>query len=280
MTRSGIGFDSHRLAVGRRLVIGGVAIPHPYGLVGHSDADVLAHAVIDALFGAVAAGDIGAHFPDDDPKWDGADSMELLAAAFLKAIRDAEDELAALRANPFFRGVGSWEGFKQVSLVLQQGLGYSDILRIYGVLEAMYSLSEGIYRLETKDIAQLYEIWCFIEVKNRVAAILDVPPKEVKHKNRGELGEMFGSEMRTGRRSRIPIEKGDTRLELFYNPKTTEADGSGIDKTEAPNGGAQNPDIVAKFGDCPFETRGEQCHVWRGELANEDPWIRRFGEEL
>lgn len=168
-------------------------------------------------------------------------------AAFLKSIRDAEDELASLRSNPFFRGVGKWEGFKQVSLVLQQGLGYSDVLRIYGILEAMYSLSDGLYRLETKDIAQLYEIWCFIEVKNRVAAILGVPQKEVKHRNRSELGEMFGSEMRTGKRSRILIEKGDTRLELFYNPKTTKDGGSGIEETEAPTGGAQKPDIVLQL---------------------------------
>lgn len=167
--------------------------------------------------------------------------------AFLDSIRAAEEELAALRSNPFFRGVGRWEGSKQVSLVLQQGLGYSDVLRIYGILEAMYSLSEGLYRLETKDIAQLYEIWCFIEVKNRVAAILGVPPGEVKHKNRSELGEMFGSEMRTGKRSRILIEKGDTRLELFYNPKTTESGGSGIEETEAPTGGAQKPDIVLQL---------------------------------
>lgn len=168
-------------------------------------------------------------------------------AAFLKSIRDTGDELAALRSNPFFRGVGRWEGFKQVSLVLQQGVGYSDVLRIYGILEAMYALSEGMYRLETKDIAQLYEMWCFIEVKNRVAALLGIPPKGVKHKDRSELGEMFGSEMRTGRRSRILLEKGDTRLELFYNPKTTEGGGSGIEETEVPTGGAQKPDIVMQL---------------------------------
>lgn len=168
-------------------------------------------------------------------------------AAFLDSIREAEDELAALRSNPFFRGIGKWEGFKQVSLVLQQGVGYSDVLRIHGILEAMYSLSEGLYRLETKDIAQLYEIWCFIEVKNRVAAVLGVPPGEVRHRNRGELGEMFGAEMRAGRQSRILIEKGDTRLELFYNPKTVDEGGSGIVETEAPTGGAQKPDIVLQL---------------------------------
>ena len=79
MIRSGIGFDSHRLAEGRRLVLGGVEIPHGRGLLGHSDADALAHALCDALLGAAAAGDIGQHFPDTDPQWKGADSMALLA---------------------------------------------------------------------------------------------------------------------------------------------------------------------------------------------------------
>jgi 2-C-methyl-D-erythritol 2,4-cyclodiphosphate synthase len=74
----GIGYDSHRLAAGRRLVIGGVEIPHGQGLHGHSDADVLAHAVIDALLGAAGLGDIGEHFPDTDERWRDADSMALL----------------------------------------------------------------------------------------------------------------------------------------------------------------------------------------------------------
>ncbi len=80
MTRTGIGFDTHRLVPGRRLILGGVDIPHPVGLLGHSDADVLAHALMDALLGAVADGDIGQHFPDDDPRWAGADSLALLRA--------------------------------------------------------------------------------------------------------------------------------------------------------------------------------------------------------
>ncbi|MEA2152079.1 MAG: 2-C-methyl-D-erythritol 2,4-cyclodiphosphate synthase [Solirubrobacteraceae bacterium] len=75
----GIGYDSHRLAAGRRLVIGGVEIPHDQGPQGHSDADVLAHAVIDALLGAAGLGDIGEHFPDSDERWRDADSMGLLA---------------------------------------------------------------------------------------------------------------------------------------------------------------------------------------------------------
>lgn len=78
MTRTGIGFDSHRLVAGRRLVLGGIEIEHAVGLHGHSDADALCHALCDALLGAAAAGDIGQHFPDSDPQWQGADSAVLL----------------------------------------------------------------------------------------------------------------------------------------------------------------------------------------------------------
>jgi len=74
----GIGYDSHRFAEGRRLVLGGVEIDHPRGLTGHSDADVLTHSVIDALLGASASGDIGTLFPDDDDLWRDADSIDLL----------------------------------------------------------------------------------------------------------------------------------------------------------------------------------------------------------
>ena len=76
--RIGHGYDVHRLVPGRRCVIGGVDIPHETGLDGHSDADVLTHAVMDALLGALALGDIGRHFPDSDPHYAGADSMALL----------------------------------------------------------------------------------------------------------------------------------------------------------------------------------------------------------
>jgi 2-C-methyl-D-erythritol 2,4-cyclodiphosphate synthase len=79
--RIGIGYDSHRFAAGRRLVLGGVEIEHTHGLAGHSDADAVAHAVIDALFGAGALGDIGTHFPPSDERWRDADSMLLLRAA-------------------------------------------------------------------------------------------------------------------------------------------------------------------------------------------------------
>jgi 2-C-methyl-D-erythritol 2,4-cyclodiphosphate synthase len=93
MTLVGIGFDSHRFAAGRRLVIGGVEIPYEKGLDGHSDADVLAHAVTDALLGAAGMGDIGEHFPDSDERWRDADSMQLLASV-AQRVREAGLEIA------------------------------------------------------------------------------------------------------------------------------------------------------------------------------------------
>ena len=87
--RVGHGFDAHALASGRRLVLGGVTIPHARGLAGHSDADVLLHAICDALLGAAALGDIGRHFPDSDPRYRGIDSRVLL--------RDVAVKLATLR---------------------------------------------------------------------------------------------------------------------------------------------------------------------------------------
>src|SRR6202035_2555207 len=81
MIQTGIGYDSHRFAAGRRLVLGGVEIAHTHGLDGHSDADVLTHAVIDALLGAAALGDIGQHFPDTDERYRDADSLALLRSA-------------------------------------------------------------------------------------------------------------------------------------------------------------------------------------------------------
>jgi 2-C-methyl-D-erythritol 2,4-cyclodiphosphate synthase len=78
MVRTGLGFDTHAFVAGRPLILGGVEVPHEHGLTGHSDADVLTHAVIDALLGAAGLGDIGRHFPDTDPRFAGADSIELL----------------------------------------------------------------------------------------------------------------------------------------------------------------------------------------------------------
>jgi 2-C-methyl-D-erythritol 2,4-cyclodiphosphate synthase len=81
MIRTGLGWDNHRIAPGRPLILGGVTIASEFGLEGHSDADVLAHAIVDAILGAAALGDIGMHFPDTDPRWKGCDSLVFLRHA-------------------------------------------------------------------------------------------------------------------------------------------------------------------------------------------------------
>jgi 2-C-methyl-D-erythritol 2,4-cyclodiphosphate synthase len=96
--RTGIGIDSHRFEPGRRLVLGGVEIPHERGLAGHSDADVLAHAITDALLGAAGLGDIGQHFPDTDEAWKDADSMDLLREV-VDRVRAAGHELVHVDAT-------------------------------------------------------------------------------------------------------------------------------------------------------------------------------------
>ncbi|MEX1166573.1 MAG: 2-C-methyl-D-erythritol 2,4-cyclodiphosphate synthase [Hydrogenophaga sp.] len=96
--RVGEGWDTHILVPGRRLILGGIEVPHTMGLMGHSDADALLHAITDALFGAVALGDIGRHFPDTDPSFRGADSALLLADA-MKRVRAAGYELGNLDAT-------------------------------------------------------------------------------------------------------------------------------------------------------------------------------------
>ncbi|MBS0316096.1 MAG: 2-C-methyl-D-erythritol 2,4-cyclodiphosphate synthase [Proteobacteria bacterium] len=96
--RIGEGWDTHALVPGRRLVIGGVEIAHTHGLLGHSDADVLLHAITDALFGAAALGDIGTHFPDTDPRWSGTDSVALLAEA-ARQVRARGHEIANVDAT-------------------------------------------------------------------------------------------------------------------------------------------------------------------------------------
>lgn len=96
--RIGFGYDSHRFAEGRRLVLGGVEFPNEMGLQGHSDADVLIHAILDALLGAAALGDIGAYFPDTDPQWKDADSTQLLAQV-IKEVRAAGYQISNIDAT-------------------------------------------------------------------------------------------------------------------------------------------------------------------------------------
>lgn len=138
--RIGYGYDVHRLVEGRPLVLGGVRIPHERGLLGHSDADVLTHAVIDALLGAAALGDIGAHFPDTDEVWRGADSLHLLetvvarvrAAGFAVGNVDAtvvlerpklRPHVEAMREN-LARALGVEVGRVSVKATRGEGMGF------------------------------------------------------------------------------------------------------------------------------------------------------------
>ena len=103
-SRTGIGIDSHAFAEGRALVLGGVEIPHERGLRGHSDADVLTHALIDALLGAAGLGDIGQHFPDSDPAYAGADSLDLLREVLVRleaaGLRPAQVDTTVMMERP------------------------------------------------------------------------------------------------------------------------------------------------------------------------------------
>jgi 2-C-methyl-D-erythritol 2,4-cyclodiphosphate synthase len=96
--RVGQGFDVHRLVEGRKCILGGVEIPHEKGLLGHSDADVLLHAISDALLGAIGSGDIGMHFPDTDSRWKGADSLALLARVG-QIVREAGYEIGNVQGT-------------------------------------------------------------------------------------------------------------------------------------------------------------------------------------
>lgn len=98
MIRVGHGFDAHRLVEGRALVLGGVVVPFERGALGHSDADVVAHAIADALLGAAALGDLGDRFPDTDPRWEGANSMDLLTSCAV-AVRAAGFDIANVDAT-------------------------------------------------------------------------------------------------------------------------------------------------------------------------------------
>ena len=139
--RIGPGYDVHRLVEGRRLILGGVEIPYEKGLLGHSDADVLTHAVMDALLGAAALGDIGRHFPDSDPAYAGADSIALLRqvgallaragwqpenidATILCQAPKLAPHISAMRAN-IAAALGLDEGAVSVKATTEEKLGFT-----------------------------------------------------------------------------------------------------------------------------------------------------------
>lgn len=154
-----------------------------------------------------------------------------------------------LNSHPFFRTVGRFKGFTQESLVLQKASGYSQVYRTWNILRRAYSLNDGMYRLQTKDIATLYEIWCFIEVSHIVKEQLHLADEDLEHRNRMEMNGLFTWELGKGEHSRILFKKDDVELaELVYNPKSTEKDSSsvGIKELMVPTV-PQKPDIVLRL---------------------------------
>lgn len=128
MVRAGIGFDSHRLVEGRPLILAGQRIPFEKGLAGHSDADAVAHAVTDAILGAAAAGDIGSHFPDTDPRWKGADSLALLRLARelveQRGYRVQQVDITIILEHP---RLGTYKQAMAQALADALGLGHEDV---------------------------------------------------------------------------------------------------------------------------------------------------------
>ena len=163
-------------------------------------------------------------------------------------MQDMLDTLKHLQRNPFFRTVGTFKGLNQESLILQRATGYSQVYRTWNLLRRAYSLNDGIYRLHTKDIATLYEIWCFIEVSHIVKEQLGLGNDDVEHRNRMEMNGAFTWELGKGEHSRILFRKDGVELaELVYNPKHTEKDNvHGIGNLYVPTV-PQKPDIVLQL---------------------------------
>ena len=163
-------------------------------------------------------------------------------------LAEIQATLKHLQRNPFFRTVGRFKGLNQESLVLQRATGYSQIYRTWNLLRRAYSLNDGIYRLQSKDIATLYEIWCFIEVSHIVKELLGIDV-DVDHRNRMEMNGIFTWELGKGEHSRILFKKDDVELaELVYNPKHTdkENDNISMENLVVPTV-AQKPDIVLQL---------------------------------
>ena len=157
--------------------------------------------------------------------------------------------LKHLQRNPFFRTVGNYKGMSQESLVLQKATGYSQVYRTWSLLRRSYSLNDGIYRLQTKDIATLYEIWCFIEVSHIVKEKLHLSDDDIDHRNRMEMNGLFTWDLGKGEHSRILFKKDGIELaELIYNPKSSERENKsvGIKDLVVPTV-PQKPDIVLQL---------------------------------
>ncbi len=175
-------------------------------------------------------------------------SINGLADEKKKELAEIQATLKHLQRNPFFRTVGRFKGLNQESLVLQRATGYSQIYRTWNLLRRAYSLNDGLYRLQSKDIATLYEIWCFIEVSHIVKELLD-DDILIDHRNRMEMNGIFTWELGKGEHSRILFKKDNVELaELVYNPKHTERENDNISiENLYVSTVAQKPDIVLQL---------------------------------
>ena len=176
------------------------------------------------------------------------ESIRGMSDPYKEDMKEMLNTLKRLQRNPFFRTVGRFIGLNQESMVLQKATGYSQVYRTWNLLRRAYSLNEGIYRLQSKDIATLYEIWCFIEVSHIVKELLGVDV-DVDHRNRMEMNGIFTWELGKGEHSRILFKKDNVELaELVYNPKHTqkENDSISMENLVVPTV-AQKPDIVLQL---------------------------------
>ena len=165
------------------------------------------------------------------------------------AMLATSETLKRLQHHPFFRTIGRFKGMTQESMVLQKATGYSQVYRTWNLLRRAYSLNDGLYRLQTKDIATLYEIWCFIEVSHIVKEQLHLDDENVEHRNRMEINGVFSWELGKGEHSRILFRKNGVELaELVYNPKNVdkENDNVGMKDLVVPTV-PQKPDIVLQL---------------------------------
>lgn len=177
------------------------------------------------------------------------ESVKGVSDAFRKEMQTVSVTLKRLQNNPFFRTIGRFKGLNQESLVLQKAAGYSQVYRTWNLLRRAYSLYEGIYRLQTKDIATLYEIWCFIEIGHIVKEQLHLNDEDVEHRNRMEMNGIFTWSLGKGEHSRILFKKDNVELaELMYNPKSTETENNSVGiKDLVVRTVPQKPDIVLRL---------------------------------
>ena len=177
------------------------------------------------------------------------EAVKTVSGTMKTAMLATSETLKRLQHHPFFRTIGRFKGINQESMVLQKATGYSQVYRTWNLLRRAYSLNEGLYRLQTKDIATLYEIWCFIEVSHIVKAQLHLDDEAVEHRNRMEMNGIFSWELGKGEHSRILFRKDGVELaELVYNPKNAnkENDNVGMKDLVVPTV-PQKPDIVLQL---------------------------------